>query len=108
MPASSPPPELEQGRAITPEDLKSLPAISQRAVQVLESCIAQHHIAAIDYQDPDERRTTIRIRPAFIKTSRAHNVVVWGIPAGADHWIELRLDRIGDVRDTGEVFEPTW
>ncbi len=26
----------------------------------------------------------------------------------AEHWEELRLDRIRSVRDTGEVFEPTW
>jgi len=30
------------------------------------------------------------------------------MPEGAEHWEELRLDRIRSVRDTGEVFEPTW
>jgi len=86
--------------------MASLPAITQDAVHVLERCIADHHIAEIDYQEPEERQETIRLRPAFIRTSTAGNIVVWGMPADADHWMELRLDRIHGVRDTGDVFEP--
>ena len=108
MASASRPPELEASHAPTADELKSLPAIGHTAVHVLEECIAEHHIAAIDYAEPDERRTTVRLRPAFIRTSKAHHIVVWGYPEGADHWIELRLDRIHAVRDTGEVFEPAW
>ena len=102
------PPGFEGSREATTEDLKSLPAITHDAVHMLERCIAEHHVADVDYEPPAEPRETIRIRPAFIRTSSAGNVVVWGMPIDADHWIELRLDRIGGVRDTGDVFEPTW
>ena len=102
------PPGFEEGRDPTPEDLESLPAITLDAVHVLERCMAEHHIAEIDYTEPDDRPATIRIRPAFIRTSKARNLVAWGFPVGADHWIDLRLDRIRDVRDTGEVFQPRW
>jgi len=108
MATSAQPPELETSRPPTADELKSLPAIGHQAVHVLEECIAEHHVADIDYQEPDERQTTVRLRPAFIRTSRAHHIVVWGFPVGADHWIELRLDRIHGVRDTGDVFEPEW
>ena len=108
MSPSSLPPGFEGSRESTVEDLASLPAITQDAVHVLERCIADHHIAEIDYQEPEERQETIRLRPAFIRTSTAGNIVVWGMPADADHWMELRLDRIHGVRDTGDVFEPTW
>jgi hypothetical protein len=70
--------------------------------------MAEHHIAEVDYTEPDERHETIRIRPAFIRYSKAHNLVAWGFPVGADHLIELRLDRIRGVRDTGEEFQPSW
>ena len=102
------PPGFEEGRDPTPEDLESLPAIALDAVHVLERCMVKHHIAEVDYAEPNERPETIRVRPAFIRTSKAQNVVAWCMPIGADHWIELRLDRIRDVRDTGEVFQPSW
>ena len=102
------PPGFEEGRDPTPEDLESLPASTLDGVHVLERCMVEHHIAEVDYTEPDERQETIRVRPAFIRTSKAQNVVAWCYPVGADHWIELRLDRIRDVRDTGEVFQPSW
>ena len=108
MAPSSPPPEFRSSRDISPQDLESLPAITLEAVHVLERCMAEHHIAEVDYTEPDERQETIRIRPAFIRTSKAHNLVAWGYPIGADHWIELRLGRIRAVRDTGEPFQPSW
>ena len=108
MAPSSSPPGFEGSRDISSQDLESLSAISLEAVHVLESCIAEHHIADVDYIEPDERQVTIRIRPAFIRTSKAHNLVAWGYPIGADHWIELRLDQIRGVRDTGEPFQPSW
>ena len=108
MPHQAPPPGFEESREPTPEDLEGLPAVALGAVQVLERCMVEHHVAEVDYTEPDERQETIRIRPAFIRYSNAHNLVAWGFPVGADHWIELRLDRIRDVRDTGEVFQPRW
>jgi hypothetical protein len=108
MPHQELPPGFEGSRDATPEDLESLPSITLEAVHVLERCMAEHHIAEVDYTEPDDQPETIRIRPAFIRTSKAHNLVAWGFPVGADHWIELRLDRIRDVRDTGEVFQPSW
>jgi|SRR6266550_1278886 len=108
MTLSSPLPGFEGSRDLTPPDFQSLPSITLEAVHVLERCMADHHIAEVDYTEPDERRETIRIRPAFIRYSKAHNLVAWGFPVGADHWIELRLDRIRGVRDTGEVFQPSW
>ncbi len=108
MPRMAPPPGFEESRDATAAELESLPSISHSAVHVLESCIAEHHVAEVDYTDPDGSRKTIRLRPAFIRYSRAHHIVLWGFPEGADHWIELRLDRIGRVHDTGDVFEPSW
>ena len=108
MPHQAPPPGFEESREPTPEDLDALPAIALDAVHVLERCMVEHHIAEVDYAEPNEGTETIRVRPAFIRTSKAHHIVVWGFPVGADHWIELRLDRIHGVRDTGDVFEPEW
>jgi predicted DNA-binding transcriptional regulator YafY len=108
MTTSPPPPGFETGRLATREDLKSLPAIGQQSVPVLERCIKSHHVAEIDYTDAEANHSTIRLRPAHIRFNSAHHIVVWGMPEGAEHWEELRLDRIQSVRDTGEVFEPTW
>jgi predicted DNA-binding transcriptional regulator YafY len=91
-----------------PADLKSLPSISQQAVQALERCIKSHHVAEIDYTDAEAGHCTIRLRAGYIRYNSAHHVVLWGMPEDADHWEELVLDRIRSVRDTGEVFEPTW
>ena len=108
MPPASLPPGFEESRAATPEDMKSLTYIGHAAVKTLELCIAEHHVAEIDYTNAEDERSRIRLRPAFIRYNRAQHVVVWGMPAGADHWEELRFDRIHGVQDTGEVFEPTW
>jgi hypothetical protein len=101
-------PEFEGSRAATPEDLRSLTAISQQAAQTLEQCIELHHVAEIDYLEEGEDREKIRFRPAYIRFNRAQHLVVWGMRVGVDHWAELRLDRIKGVHDTAEVFEPTW
>src|SRR5438105_9893272 len=85
------PPDFEETRDTTAQDLESVPGINLEAVHVLERCMAEHHVAEVDYTEPDERQETIRIRPAFIRTSKAHNLVAWGYPIGADHWIELRI-----------------
>src|SRR5438046_6449747 len=108
MAPRAPPPGFEGRRNAPPEDLESLPAIALDAVHVLERCMVEHHIAEVDYAEPNEGPETIRVRPAFIRTSKAQNVVAWCMPIDADHWIELRLDRIRAVRDTGEVFQPRW
>ena len=108
MASASRPPELEASHAPTADELKALPAIGHTAVHILEECIAEHHIAEVGYSEPDEPEETVRLRPAFIRTSTAHHIVVWGFPVDADHWIELRLDRIHRVRDTGEMFQPGW
>jgi predicted DNA-binding transcriptional regulator YafY len=81
---------------------------SHEAAHVLEGCLAEHHVAEVDYTDADGHRSTIRIRPAFIRHNSAGHVVLWGIPMDRDDWEELRLDRIHSVRDTGEAFSPTW
>ena len=102
------PPGFEESREVDAHDLESVPEINLETVHTLERCMAEHHIAEVDYTEPDERQETIRIRPAFIRTSKAHNLVACGYPIAADHWIELRLDRIRAVRDTGEPFQPGW
>jgi hypothetical protein len=108
VPRIAPPPEFEGSRDPTPKDIKSLPSISQQAVHALESCIAEHHLAEIDYRDAEGRQKLIRLRPGYIHHNTAHHIVVWGFPDDADHWIQLRLDGIAGVRDTGDVFEPAW
>ena len=108
MPHQTLPPGFEESRDATAQDFESLPDINLEAVHVLERCMAEHHIAEVDYAEPNEGSETIRVRPAFIRTSRAQNVVAWCFPVAADHWIELRLDRIRAVREKGEVFQPSW
>lgn len=108
MPTASPPPGFEETRAATPDDLKSLTSIGHAALKTLELCLEEHHIAEVDYTDAEGGRSRIRLRPAFIRYNHAHHVVVWGMRVGVDYWEELRFDRIHEVRDTGEVFEPTW
>ena len=99
---------FETSSAPTAEQLESLPGISQDALDLLQHCIDSHHIAAIDYTDAKGHRNTILIRPGYIRLNSANHMVVWGIPTNAEHWEELRFDRINGVRDTGEVFAPAW
>jgi hypothetical protein len=105
---SSRPPGFEDSRPATTTELDSLPAITHTAVHELERCIEEHHVADVDYTDANGKSSTIAFRPAYIRYNRAGNLVVWGMPVGVEHWEELRFDRIEAVRDSGEVFEPTW
>jgi predicted DNA-binding transcriptional regulator YafY len=105
---SSGPPGFEEARATTEDDLKSLPSVSHAAAHTLERCIAERHVAEIDYVDEKGERSKILLRPAYIRYNRSGHVVAWGMATDAGHWEELRLDRIHAVRDTGEVFEPSW
>ena len=61
----------------------------------------------IDYADAKGERSTILMRPAFIRYSAAEHLVLWGIP-DEGHWVELGQDRIHLVRDTGQEFSPCW
>ena len=74
----------------------------------LERSLASHHVAEVDYTDQAGHRSTITVRPAFIRVNTAGHLVLWGIPTNADHSEELRLDRVHAVRDTREEFTPTW
>jgi hypothetical protein len=85
-----------------------LPGISREDLDLLQGCIDTHHIAAIDYTDAKGHRSTILLRPGYIRLNSANHMVVWGIPPNADHWEELRFDRVNGIRDTGEVFKPAW
>ena len=67
---------FEESREATSQDLESLPSINLEAVHVLERCMAEHHVAEVDYIEPDERQETIRVRPAFIRTSKDRKSVV--------------------------------
>jgi hypothetical protein len=103
-----PPPGFENSPAPTAEQLKAQNWISQDDLERLQRCIDKRHIAAIDYTDAKGLRSKILIRPVYIRMNSVGNMVVWGVPLDADHWEELRFDRINGVQDTGEVFEPTW
>ena len=103
-----PPPGFEKTAPATAEQLELLPKISLDALALLRPFIEADHIAAIDYTDAGGHRSTILIRPGYIRSNSANNIVVWGIPTNAEHWEELRFDRINGVRDTGDVFKPTW
>jgi hypothetical protein len=106
--APSLPPGFGESRLATAAELDALPAITHSAVHELEGCIQEHHVADVDYTDAKGMSSTIAFRPAYIRYNQAGNLVVWGMPVGVEHWEELRLDRIEAVRDSGEVFEPTW
>src|SRR5690242_16152916 len=80
-------PGFEGSHEATSEDLQELPAITHNAVHTPERSIAEDQVAEIDYNEPGEREQTIRLRPAFVDTSTAGNVVVWGMPINADRWI---------------------
>lgn len=45
------PPGFETGEPATAEQLESLSKISLDALSLLQRCIEEHHIAAIDYVD---------------------------------------------------------
>lgn len=108
MSGTPPPPGFENSRPASADDLRALPGLNHEAIHTLEACIASHHVAEVGYTDAAGHRSTIRIQPAYIRYNSAHHVVLWGIPTDHDHWEELRLDRIGSARDTGEEFTPTW
>ena len=101
-------PGFEESRPATAAELDALPAITHSALHTVERCIEEHHVADVDYIDAKGTSSTIAFRPAYIRYNRADHLVVWGMPVGVDHWEELRFDRIEAVRDSGEVFEPTW
>jgi hypothetical protein len=88
-----------------PDERRTLPDISRDA---LDQCIESRHIADVDYTDAASKSSTIRFRPAYVRYNSAHHLVVWGMPIYADHWEELRLDRIHSVLDTGAPFTPSW
>ncbi len=107
--ASSPPsPELDQGWAPTPDELRDLPGANEEAIQAVERCIATHHVVELDYTDAHGLRSLIRARPGYIRYNTANHIVLWGIREGREHWEEYRLDRIHAARDTGEEFTPSW
>ena len=108
MKGSSRSPGFDESRDATTDELDALPEISQQALQTLDQCIKSHHVVEIDYTDAEGRRSTIPLRPFYIRYSNAHNLVVWGMPTNEPGWEELRFDRIHGVRDTGEVFTPNW
>ena len=104
----SPPPGFRESRPATAAELEALSAITHTAVHTLERCIEEHHVADVDYTDAKGLSSTIALRPAYIRYNRAGHLVAWGMPVGVEHWEELRFDRIEAVRDSGEVFEPSW
>ena len=108
MPGTPPPPGFEESRPVTPDELRELPGPSQDAIHTLERCIASHHVVDVDYTDAAAHKSTIRIRPGYIRHNIAQHLVRWGIPVDKEHWEELRFDRMQAVRDTGEGFTPTW
>ncbi len=107
--ATSPlPPELDQGRAPTPDELRDLPGAKQEAIQAVERCIATRHVVELDYTDAHGVRSLIRTRPGYIRHNTAKHIILWGIREGREHWEEYWLDRIHAARDTGEEFTPSW
>jgi hypothetical protein len=102
-----PPKEFDKGRPPSAEQMAAQRRLSHGDVQTLERCIAEHHEVDVDYTDAKGTRSTIRMRPAFIRYSAAEHLVLWGIP-DEGNWEELRLDRIHSVRDTGLEFSPSW
>ena len=88
-----PPEDFDKSRPPSAEHMAVQRALSHGHVKTLERCIAE--------------RSTIRMRPAFIRHSAAEHLVLWGIP-DEGHWEELRLDRIHSVRDAGQEFSPSW
>ena len=102
-----PPEEFDKSRPPSAEQMSAQRALSHGDLQTLERCIAEHHEVELDYTDAKGIRSTIRMRPAFIRYSAAEHLVLWGIP-DEGHWEELRLDRLHSVRDAGQEFSPSW
>ncbi len=107
MALERPPEEFDKSRPPSEEQMRAQGALSHEDLHTLERCIAEHHEVELDYTDAKGTRSTIRMRPAFIRYSAAEHLVLWGIP-DEGHWEELRLDRIHSVRDTGQEFSRTW
>ena len=108
MPALPLPSELKDSRPAAADELRTLAAPGADAIQILERCIASHHVVEIDYTNAAGHKSAIRIRPAFIRVNNTKHVVLWGIATDRSNWEQLWLERIGDVHDTGEEFTPTW
>ena len=102
-----PPEEFDRSRPPSAEQMAAQRALSLGDFQTLERCIDEHHEVELDYTDAKGTRSTIRMRPAFIRYSAAEHLVLWGLP-DEGRWEELRLDRIHSARDTGQEFSPTW
>ena len=90
------------------DDLRTLAAPTREAIQTLERCIASHRVVDVDYTDAAGHNSTIRIQPAFIRVNQTKHVVLWAIATDEGNWEQLWLERITDVRDTGEEFTPSW
>src|SRR5436309_3415437 len=107
MALDRPPEGFDKSRPPSAEEMTAQSALSHADLHTLERCIAEHHEVEIDYTDAKGVRSTIRMRPAFIRHSASDHLVLWGIP-DEGHWEELRLDRMHSVRDTGQEFSPSW
>lgn len=103
-----PPAEFDASHALTEDERREVTGISREALDALERCIESRHVAEVGYTDAGGKSSTISFRPAYIRSNSAHHIVVWGMPLSADHWEELRLDRIRSVEDTGDPFTPSW
>jgi predicted DNA-binding transcriptional regulator YafY len=108
MPALSFPPEYTESRPSKPDELMAVTAPSHGAIKTLERCIASHHVVAIDYTDRNGHHSTIRMQPISIRTNSTKHVVLWGIALDDGDLEGLWLERMSDVRDTGEEFTPSW
>jgi len=101
-----PPEEFDKSRPPSAEQMAAQRALTTGTFRRW-SGVSPSIMRSSDYTDAKGTRSTIRMRPAFIRYSAAEHLVLWGIP-DEGHWEELRLDRIDSARDTGQEFSPTW
>lgn len=108
MSDTAPPVGVRELEKPTPDQIAAA-ATNLPAIHTIEACIAAHHVAEVGYVNEQGTEETLRVRPAFIRTSTRGHIVVWArIDQPDAHWVELRVDRVQRARDTGEEFQPDW
>lgn len=74
--------------------------------KTIEAAIRDRHVLELFYNAEATGPATLTVEPLAIRFNSAGHRVLWARNRGEGHIAELLWDRIGEARDTGEVFEP--
>jgi len=69
--------EFDRSSPPSAEQMAIQRALSHEDAQTPERCIAEHQEVELDYTDAKGTRSTVRMRPAFIRYPAAEYLVLW-------------------------------